>query len=54
MDEKLAVGRINLDACETLRWGDRVPGFVRTIVIDHVVLTNPMVSSGLNWAERLV
>lgn len=43
-----------LYAGDALRRGDRVAGLVGAIVIDHVVQTNPSVTSGLQRSERLV
>lgn len=44
----------SLDAGETLGWGHRVPGFISTVIVDHVIYTNPFILSGFEWVKFLV
>ena len=43
-----------LETRNTLWWGHWEPRFISTVVIDHVVHTNPLILSSLKWTERLV
>lgn len=49
----LAIGG-HLEAGGTLWWGYWVPGSVGAVIVDHVVDTNPPVSSILKGVEGLV
>lgn len=44
----------NLDSCHALRWGNGEPWFVGAVIIDHVVHTNPSISSSLVRCELTV
>lgn len=49
-------GRLDVDSDtgSTLRWGHRIPGLVGTVVVDHVVQTDPSVAPRLDCGQLLV